>query len=121
MLLLMACSIGLIVESVLLYFTGFLRIHGKVFKGEARLKKWYMDYASISMYISYATYAGLGVGVCGLLTAKLKKPLVSTLFVIIALGGSGACFYSSSLAMAYKVNNREEICDISDTGNAIMH
>jgi len=117
----MACSIGLIVESVLLYLTGFLRIHGKVFKGEAKIKKWYMDYASFSVYISYACYAGIGVGVCGLLTAKLKKPLVSTLFVIIALGGSGVCFYSSNLALAYKVNNREEICDISPDGDAIIN
>ena len=121
MLLLMATCVGLIVESVLLYLTGFLRINGKTFKGEARINKWEMDYASFSIFISYATYAGLGVGVFGLLAAKVKKPVVSFLFVIIALGGAGCCYYSSMLAIKYKVNNREDICDISDDGPAIIY
>ena len=80
-----------------------------------------MDYSSFSIYISYASYAGVATGLVGFLAAKLKKPILSSLFVLVAIGGTGVCFYSSTLAMKYSVNNFDQICEISPEGKEIMN
>lgn len=120
MLLLIASSLGIIAISAILYLTGFIRLHIKEFKGVASVSKWRMDYSAFSIYLSYSSYAGVAVGLFGLLAAKLKKPVVATLFVFIAIAGSGACLYTANLAMTWKVSNYDEICTFSDDGNEIV-
>jgi hypothetical protein len=66
-----------------------------------------MDYASFSITISYASYASVAVGFFGMLAAKVKKPSMACLFVLLSLAGSAVCTWSSMLAIEFKVNNHD--------------
>jgi len=80
-----------------------------------------MDYSAFSIYLSYTSYAGIATGLFGLLAAKMKKPIVASLFVLVALASTGVCFYTSHLASNWRVSNYDEICEITDNGKEIMH
>jgi ABC-type multidrug transport system fused ATPase/permease subunit len=115
-ILLTLTSLGIIAISVLIYLTGFLRINNKTFDGTSSIKNWNMDYSSFSVFISYACYAGLAVGLFGLIAAKFKRWKAASFFVFISIGGSGACMFASNLAMSYKVDNTDRICLTSNEG-----
>jgi len=103
--LLTIASISITSLGILLYLTGFLRIHDKQSNGQASLTKWHMDYASFSIWISYASYAAAVSGCFGFLAAKVKKPWAACLFVLLAIGSSAVCTWSSTLAIKFRVNN----------------
>ena len=120
-LLLFIASIGNIGLGALIYLTGFLRINGKTMHGTKVLQSWQLNYEDVSPFVSYASYASVAAGLFGLIAAKCKKPYTATLYVFIATGAGLACMYVSEKAMTFKINNRDQICDITNEGLTITN
>ena len=118
-LLLFIASVASIGLGALLYLTGFLRTNRKVMHGSKVLTHWNLNYEGVSVWISYAAYASCGSGLIGLLAAKCKKPYTACLYILAASGAGLLCLYASSIALTFKINNREAICDISKEGKTI--
>ena len=118
-LLVFISSIASIVLAVLLYLTGFLRLNGKTMYGSNELTNWKLNYDGVSIWISYAAYASTGTGAIGLLAAKFKKPYTAFLYIVVAAGAGLLCLYVSTIAITFKINNRDHICEISNEGRNI--
>ena len=120
-LLLFIASLGSLSLGALLYLTGFLRMNGKVMHGSKSLSHWNLDYEGVSIWISYVAYASGAVGLVGLLAAKCKKPYTALLYILVATGAGLLCLYVSTIALSFKINNRDQICEISDEGKNIQN
>jgi hypothetical protein len=80
-----------------------------------------MDYSEFSIWISYASYASIVSGFFALLAAKFKNKTTASLFILFALASSGVCLFSAYLAMNYKLDNFNMICEYSKDGQEITN
>jgi len=107
-LYLLSLVIGLI--GAYLYLVPFAAINNNVKDGGSYIPKFRYSFSRFTDWIAYSSYACVGAGFLGLITAKCKSPFIGVPYFLAAVGAGLLCLYSAKMAIDFNEDIRDTVC-----------